>query len=50
MIGRYGGCFEEIGVLCAGEQEEVLPRDLDVPAKDAPCLDVRVGNARYRRG
>jgi hypothetical protein len=49
VIGRYGGCFEEIRVLCVGEQQEVLPQDLDVPAKDAPSLDVRVGNTRYRK-
>ena len=24
IIGRYGGCFEEGGGLCVGEQEEVL--------------------------
>ena len=39
IIGRYGGCFEE-GIWWG----------LDAPAKFAPTLKVRKGNARYRRG
>ena len=31
--------------LCVGEHDEVLPRGLDVPAKFAPTLNVRMGNA-----
>ena len=29
--------------LCVGEHDEVLPRGLDVPAKYAPTLNVRMG-------
>ena len=47
MIGRYGGCFEE-GGLCV--IEHIISRGLDAPAKFAPTLDVRKGNALYRRG
>ena len=36
--------------LCVGEHDEDLPRVLDVPAKYAPTLNVRKGNAKYRRG
>ena len=49
LIGRYGGCFEE-------RYKEVYddrvyhPKGLDAPAKYAPTLEVRKGNARYRRG
>ena len=50
VIGRYGGCFaEDVGLMCK-EQEKVLPRSVDVLAKDAPTLKVRKGNAQYRRG
>ena len=49
MIGRYGGCFEEdIRRLCVIER--IVSRGLDAPAKFAPTLEVRKGNARYRRG
>ena len=49
IIGRYGGYFEEgKGGLCVIER--IIPRDLDAPAKFAPTLEVRKGNARYRRG
>jgi hypothetical protein len=45
MIGSYGGCFEEDGGLCVGEQAKVLPRDLDLSAKYTSCLEVRVGKS-----
>ena len=49
IIGRYGGCFEEDkGGLCV--IESIVSRGLDAPAKFAPTLEVRKGNARYRRG
>ena len=49
IIGRYGDCFEEdIGGLCVIER--IISRGLDAPAKFAPTLEVRKGNARYRRG
>ena len=48
IIGRYGGCFRKIyGGLCVIER--IISRDLDAPAKFAPTLNVRKGNARYRR-
>ena len=48
IIGRYGGCFEEAirRFMC----DRAYSRDLDAPAKFAPTLKVRKGNARYRRG
>ena len=49
IIGTYGGCFEEeIISLCVIER--IISRGLDAPAKFAPHLEVRKGNARYRRG
>ena len=49
IIGRYDGCFEEdIRGLCVIER--IISRGLDAPAKFAPTLEVRKGNARYRRG
>ena len=50
IIGRYGGCFEEdiIRLICVIER--IISRGLDAPAKFAPLLNVRKGNARYRRG
>jgi len=30
--------------------EHIVSRGLDAPAKFAPTLEVRKGNARYRRG
>ena len=49
LIGRYGGCFEEdIMGLCV--RERIISRDLDAPAKFAPTIKVRKGNAGYRRG
>ena len=49
MIGRYGGYFEKvyIGFMC---DREYHITDLDAPAKFALTLEVRKGNARYRRG
>ena len=48
IIGRYGGCFEEDISLCV--KEHIISRGLDAPAKFAPTLEVRKGNARYRKG
>ena len=49
IIGRYGGCFEEDkGGLCV--KERIISRGLDAPAKFAPTLEVRKGNAWYRIG
>ena len=49
IIGRYDGSFEEdIKGLCVIER--IISRGLDAPAKFAPRLEVRKGNARYRRG
>ena len=49
IIGRYGGCFEEdIISLCVIER--IISWGLDAPAKFAPRLNVRKGNARYYRG
>ena len=49
IIGRYGGCFEEDirRFMC---ERVYLSRGLDAPAKFTPNLEVRKGNARYRRG
>ena len=49
IIGRYGGCFEEDirRFMC---KEHIISRGLDAPAKFAPTLNMRKGNARYRRG
>ena len=46
MIGRYGGCFEEdiMWLMCERAYRFTA---LDAPAKFAPHLDVRLGNARY---
>ena len=44
VIGRYGGCFEEdIRILCVIER--IVSRGLDAPAKFAPTLEMRKGNA-----
>ena len=50
IIGRYGGCFEEDirRGLCVIER--IISRGLDTSAKFALTLEVRKGNARYRRG
>ena len=49
LIGRYGDCFEE-GYNEAYDDRVYRAKDLDAPAKYAPTLEVRKGNARYRRG
>src|SRR3954466_5164328 len=49
LIGRYGGCFEEI-YKEAYDDRAYHAKGLDAPAKYAPTLEVRKGNARYRRG
>ena len=49
LIGRYGGCFEE-GYNEAYDDRAYRAKDLDETAKYAPTLEVRKGNARYRRG
>ena len=49
LVGRYGGCFEE-GYNEAYDDRAYRAKDLDAPAKYAPTLEVRKGNARYRRG
>ena len=48
IIGRYGGCFEEDirRFMC---DRRIISRGLDAPAKFAPTIKVRKGNARYRR-
>ena len=49
IIGRYGGCFEEdIRRFMCDRAYRIT--GLDAPAKFAPTLEVRKGNARYRRG
>ena len=49
MIGRYGGCFEEdIRRLMCDRAYHIM--GFDAPAKFAPTLEVRKGNARYRTG
>ena len=49
LIGRYGGCFEE-GYNEAYDDRAYRAKDLDAPAKYAPTLEVRKGNARHQRG
>ena len=49
LIGRYGGCFEE-GYNEFYDGRVYHAKGLDAPAKDAPTLKMRKGNARYRRG
>ena len=49
IIGRYGGYFEE-DIRRFSVIEHIVSRGLDAPAKFAPTLNVRKGNARYRRG
>ena len=49
IIGRYGGCFEEdIRRFMCDRVYRIT--GFDAPAKFAPTLKVRKGNARYRRG
>ena len=48
IIGRYGGYFEEdIRRFMCDRAYRIT--GLDAPAKFAPTLEVRKGNARYRR-
>ena len=49
IIGRYGGCFEEDIRRFMCERVYHIT-GLDAPAKFAPYLEERKGNARYRRG
>ena len=49
LIGRYGGCFEE-RYKEVYDDRAYHAKGLDAPAKYAPTLEVRKGNARYRRG
>ena len=49
LIGRYGGCFEE-DMMRLMYDRAYHAKGLDAPAKYAPTLEVRKGNARYRRG
>ena len=49
MIGRYDGYFEEdIRRLMCDRAYRFM--GLDASAKFAPTLEVRKGNAQYRRG
>ena len=49
LIGRYGGCSEE-GYNEAYDDRAHHAKGLDAPAKLAPTLKMKKGNARYRRG
>src|SRR3954469_21773904 len=49
LVGRYGGCFEE-RYKEAYDDRAYHAKGLDAPAKYAPTLEVRKGNAQYRRG
>ena len=49
MPCRYGGCFEE-RYNEAYDDRAYHAKGLDAPAKYALTLEVRKGNARYRRG
>ena len=49
LIGRYGGCFEEI-YNESYDDRVYHAKGLDAPAKYAPTLKMRKGNARYQRG
>ena len=49
IIGRYDGYFEE-DIMRLMYERVYHPKDLDAPTKFAPTLEVRKGNARYRRG
>ena len=49
LVGRYGGCFEERSNE-AYDDRAYSAKGLDAPAKYAPTLNMRKGNARYRRG
>ena len=47
LIGRYGGCFEEDIMRLS---KVYHAKGLDAPSKFAPNLEMRKGNAWYRRG
>ena len=49
LVGRYGGCFVE-RYKEAYDDRTYHAKGFDAPAKYAPTLEVRKGNARYRRG
>ena len=49
LIGRYGSCFEE-KYNEAYDDKAYHAKGLDAPAKCAPTLKMRKGNARYPRG
>ena len=49
LIGRYGGCFE-LGYSELYDERAYHAKDLDASAKFSLTLDVRKGNAGYRRG
>ena len=49
LIGRYGGCFEET-YKEAYNDRAYHAKGLDAPAKFAPTLKMRKGNAWYQRG
>src|SRR3954470_4921566 len=48
LVGRYGGCFEE-RYNEAYDDRAYHAKGLDAPAKYAPTLEIRKGNARYRK-
>ena len=50
IIGRYGGCFEEDIIRPICDRVCIISWGLDAPMKFAPTLEVRKGNAWYRRG
>ena len=49
LISRYGGCFEE-RYNDVYDDRAYPAKGLDAPAKYAPTLEMRKGNARYRSG
>ena len=49
LVGRYGGCFEEI-YNEAYDDRAYHAKGLDAPAKYAPALELRKGSSQYRRG
>src|SRR3954462_2094653 len=49
LVGWYGGCFEE-RYKKVYDDRAYHAKGLDAPAKYAPTLEVRKGDARYRRG
>ena len=49
IIGRYGGFFEE-DIMRLMYESAYHAKDLYAPAKFPPTLEMRKGNARYRRG